>query len=415
MNLSDAALKPYGLDRFSRWNTLALLAWGITLLVFIIMFFVKPERVTGFAPYLRGAHNWLEGDALYSFKPNKGFVYSPLIAVFFTSLTFVSVAVANILWRLLSAGILLGGIWSILKFGPFRDGPKHLRGLVFLLILPVAAGNLDSGQANPIVIGLLMIGVAAAFTGRWTVAAVAVAGAFYWKIYPLALGMLLVLVAPGKFGWRLALALVVMALLPFLFQNPDYVTRQYQQWFETRLVDNRLAYPIPIAPLDLWFLLVRIGHLPLAETGYQILRLAGGAAIAVFCLYGRWKSWPKERLLGGLFSLACVWMVLLGPASESLTYLILVPAAAIAVVESLSLGLRPAVRGAAVIGYGFLLLAILRVGFFPKWQDAWLLAFQPVGALFMLAYCLMRYLDDTPWDSRRKPPLAAPVPPAEAG
>ncbi len=415
MNLADDTLRFFGLDRANRWRTLAFLAWGITLLVFGIMFFAKPERVTGFAPYLRGAHNWLEGDALYSFKPNKGFVYSPLIAVFFSSLTLVTVPVANILWRLMSAGILLGGIWSILKFGPFAGVPSYLRGLVFLLILPIAAGNLDSGQANPMVIGLLMIGLAGACSGRWTLAAIAVAGAFYWKIYPVTVGMLLVLVAPGKFGWRFALALIVMGLLPFLFQNHDYVMRQYQQWVETRLVDNRLTYPIVIAPLDLWFLLVRIGHLSLSETGYHILRLAGGAAIAGFCLYGRGKAWPQERILGGLFSLACVWMVLLGPASESLTYLILVPAAAIGVVESFRLRMHWAARMAALIGYGFLLLAILRVGFFSKWQDVWLLALQPVGAVFVLAYCLMRYLDDTLWDGRKKPAFIAPIHPADGG
>jgi len=413
--MNDEFLKPYGLDRQSRWRTLALLAWGITLLVFIVMFFVKPERVTGFAPYLRGAHNWMEGDAIYSFKPNKGFVYSPLVAVFFTTLTVVSVAVANIFWRMISAGILLGGIWSVLKIGPFFDIPKHLRGLVFLLILPIAAGNLDSGQANPIVIGLLMIAVAAAYSGRWTLAAIAVAGAFYWKIYPLALGMLLVLVAPQKFTWRFALALLVLGLLPFLFQKPDYVLQQYQEWVATRLVDNRLNYPLEIAPLDLWFLLVRLGQLPLGETGYHILRLAAGAAIAGFCLYGRWKGWPKERVLGGMFSFACVWMLLLGPASESLTYMILVPAAAIAVMESFSLRLPWLARIAAVIGYGCLLLAILRVGFFSHWQSGWILALQPVGALFILGYGLLRYLDDTQWNGRRKPPFTAPIVSPDAG
>ena len=407
--MNDEMLKPYGLDRMSRWRTLALLAWGITLLVFLVMFFVKPERVTGFAPYLRGAHHWIEGDAIYSFKPNKGFVYSPLAAVFFTVLTVVPVAVANIVWRMLSAGILLGGIWSVLKIGPFSDIPGHLRGLVFLLILPVAAGNLDSGQANPLVIGLLMIALSAAYSRRWTLAAFAVAGAFYWKIYPLVLGMLLVLVAPQKFSWRLVLALIVMGMLPFLFQKPDYVLQQYHQWMVTRLVDNRLNYPLEIAPLDLWLLLVRLGTLPLGESGYQILRLAAGAAIAGFCLYGGWKGWSKERILGGIFCFACVWMLLLGPASESLTYLILVPAGAIAVVESFSLRLSPFSRIAAVIGYGFLLLAILRVGFVPRWQSGWILALQPIGALFILAYGLMRYLDDAHWNGLRKQRFTAPI------
>ena len=44
--------------------------------------------------------------------------------------------------------------------------------------------------------------------------------------------------------------------------------------------------------------------------------------------------WRQVLLYGGLFAFVCAWMVLLGPASEWLTYLLLAPAAALAVVAS---------------------------------------------------------------------------------
>ena len=403
MVLSDDVLKPFRLDTGRRWTTLAVLAWGILLVVLTAIFVIDPNEKTGFAPYLQGAERWVDERPMYSFKPNKGFVYSPTIAVFFSAFTQVPVFLANILWRWLSVAVLLGGLWAAFRWGPFGHISARLRGLVCLMILPVAAGNLHSGQANAIVVGLLLLAVAAAGVGRWTVVALAVAAAFYWKVYPLALGLLLVVVAPWKLSWRLVVAMGLLGLLPFAFGGREYVSGQYEQWVVTRLADNRFVYPIGMAPLDLWFVLVRVGHLPLSVTAYQVLRVVSGAAIAGLVLYGLVRSWPRERMLGMIFTLSCVWMLLLGPASESLTYLILTPAAALAVVESWQGRMGAVARVAALGGYGFLVAAILRVGFFPGWQSPWLLTFQPVGALFLLGYGLMRYLDDGMWRDATAP------------
>jgi hypothetical protein len=387
----DQRLAPFHLDAARRWRTLALLGWLIVCVVIVVLFIAKPDKVTGFAPYLRGAHRWLEGLDLYSYKPNKGFVYSPLAAVFFSPFTWVHPAVANAVWRLLSIACLLGGLWSVLRFGPFHRIPARFHGLVYLLLLPLSLSNIDSGQANPIVIGLLLAGMAAACTGRWTLAALAVAGAVHWKIYPLVAGLLLIVAAPKKFTWRFLLFLALLAAAPFLFQKTSYVVEQYREWALTRVADNRFAYPIEIAPLDLWFLLVRVLQLPLSETAYHLLRAATGAAIAAFCLLGALRRWPVERLYGGLFAFVCAWMVLLGPASEWLTYLLLAPAASLAVVDVLTRPSSRWTRATAFAAYGFLLLAVLRVGFVPKLQFPWLLALQPLGGLCYTAYAIRRY------------------------
>jgi hypothetical protein len=199
-------------------------------------------------------------------------------------------------------------------------------------------------------------------------------------------------ISPWRFSWRFLLALAVMAALPYLFQDSGYVTKQYHEWVETRFADNRLQYAIEIAPLDLWFVLVRVLGLPLGELGYHLLRGATGAGIAVFCLWGRLRNWPAERLFGGLFAFVCVWMVLLGPASEWLTYLLLAPAAALAVVEVIGRPFDRWTRIAAFAAYAIFVLAVLRVGFVPKLQTPWLLALQPVGALCYAAFALQRYL-----------------------
>lgn len=370
------------------------LAWLVGLCVLIGRVIAKPERATNTSRYLRAGLRWIAGDNLYSYTPNKGFVYGPFSAVCYAATTWLPNVLAHIFWILFSSALLLGGLWLILSKGPFAHISARGRALVFLLVFPLSLGNLDAAQANPVVIGCVMIAVAAACMERWTIAALALALAVHWKVYPLVVGFLLILVAPGKFTWRLVLAVALMGFAPYLFQKAAYVTDQYQLWYATRTADNRLVYELGIAPRDLWFLLVRVMHLPLSPRAYQAIQALSGAAIAVYCLYGRYKGWSRQRLLGGLFTFVCLWMILCGPASEMHAYLLIAPAAAFAVAESFFGRMPAGLRVLAALSYFCLLFALLRVAFLHKFEPGWILAIQPVGALILLAYALWRYLDD---------------------
>jgi len=379
----------------------AILAWAGAIIGLAGRAILNPDRATNTARFLRAGNDWINAEPLYIYTPNKGFVYSPLAAVCYAATTYLPTILANIFWILVSAGLLLSGLWLMLNKGPFRNLPQRFHGIVYLLVFPLSLGNLDSAQANPIVIGFVMLAIGAAAMERWTFAAVALTGAVYWKVYPLAVGMLLVLVAPKKFSWRLVLFVVIGALLPFLFQKTDYVSGQYWLWYDTRVSDNRLSYSLDVAPLDLWFLLVRFGELPMSNLVYRVIQLAAAGGIAVVCLYGAWKQWATERLLGALFCLVCIWMTLLGPASELHAWLLLAPAAAFAFVESFALKTSKPLRVLSAIAYILLLLAILRVGFIPKYKELWILTLQPIAAIFFLAYTLLRYLPSREWTVSR--------------
>lgn len=390
-------------DRFFRvvpawvFSLVAGLAWAGAIFGLMGRAILSPGRATNTARYLRAGENWIQGEPLYIYTPNKGFVYSPLCAVCYAATTWLPTVVANCFWIFVSAGLLLWGLWVMLNQGPFRHIPARFHSFVYLLVFPLSLGNIDSAQANPLLIGFVMLAIGAAAMERWTLAAVAVTAAVYWKVYPLAVGMLLVLVAPKKFSWRLALFVVVGALLPYLFQKHDYVSGQYWLWYDTRVSDNRLNYNLSVAPLDLWFLLVRFGGLPIGDIAYRVIQLGGAAAIALICVVGGLRKWPSERLLGALFCFVCIWMTLLGPASELHAYLLLAPAVAMALVESFSRRSSTALRVLSALAYVLLLLAILRVGFIPKYKELWVLTFQPIAAILFLVYCGLRYLPSREW------------------
>ncbi len=212
------------LDRL--WNPLAVLAWVIALSAIIGKILASPDRVTNVDRFLKAGRAWIEATPLYIYTPNKGFVYGPFSAVCYAMASYLPGVWPRILWCLLSAVLLLGGMWAMMTSGPFSQIPARRRGLVFLLVLPLALGNFDSAQANAFLAGLIMIAFAAACVERWTIAAIALAVAIHWKVYPVVAGMLLVLLSPRRFSWRFVLAVVIVGLIPFLFQKPSYVIDQ---------------------------------------------------------------------------------------------------------------------------------------------------------------------------------------------
>ena len=386
------------LERF--WNPLAILAWTIALSAILGKILASPDRVTNVNRYLRAGREWIEGSPLYIYTPNKGFVYGPFSAVCYALASYLPGVWPRILWCLLSAALLLGGMWAMMTSGPFSQISTRRRGLAFLLVLPLALGNFDSAQANAFLAGLIMIAFAAACSERWTIAAVALAVAVHWKVYPVVAGMLLILLAPRRFTWRFVLAVVIIGLIPFLFQKPSYVIDQYQLWYDTRTADNRLEYSLAIAPRDLWFVLVQAAGLPISQTVYRAIQAVLGLAIVGYCLWGRVNNLPRERLLAGTFSLVCAWMLLLGPASELYTYLLVAPAVAFELVLTFSRRSDALSRWLVVTAFLFLLAAILRVAFFPRYENAYVLSLQPLGALFFLVYALRNYFGDL-WISPR--------------
>jgi hypothetical protein len=217
------------------------------------------------------------------------------------------------------------------------------------------------------------------------------------KIYPLAIGLLICVVAPRPFGWRLLVALLLLTIAPFLFQHWPYVVEQYRTWISTRSADNRLNYPIKYAPLDLWFLLHWVGHSSFPPSLYKLLQLASGGAIALFCAWGKRKRWAVERLLTSLFCLALIWMILLGPATEAYTYVLLAPALILVLVhvftESGSGWLKLWVSTAFILQ----LIAAARASFVPGFKPLWIFSAQPLSALLFLGPCLVWLLDDSYW------------------
>ena len=375
----------------------------ITALSFLVLRYWAGDahRVYAFNDYVLAGYHWIRGEYLYGNW--RGFIYSPIVAAFFAPLSLLPPNLAYPFWLLLNASVFLCGLATLLRSNVIPEFRHDSFALVYLLLVPCTLGNLDVGQANPFVAGLLMSAVAAVRCELWSFAAICIAIASFFKIYPLAVGMLVCVVAPRRFIWRLLLALLLLALAPYLLQHWSYVTDQYREWIATRASDNRLNYSIKYAPVDLWFLIHVIAHLPIPSWIYALIQLSTGGLIALLCIWGKWKAWNFQRILCSLFFLVSIWMTLCGPATEAHTYLLMAPALVLALVKSLRD--RQPLLLRALVSAAFLLQMVhtTRINYLLHNKQEWVFIPQPLSALLFLAYSLFWLLDGSFWPEKMPP------------
>jgi hypothetical protein len=357
----------------------ALLAAGVTLRVAL----APASSGSVFPVYTTAAESWLAGDDLYTLDFSKPcFRYHPLVAASFVPWLALPYKVAAILWRWLGIVLLLAGLGAWLRHLAPRPATPARRGWLLLLVVPLALQSINNAQVNSHLLGLLLLGLAAAARERWTLAAALITTATVFKLYPVAVGLLLVVVHPRPFAPRFALMLLLAAALPFLARDPEYVARQYQVWFDYLQSDHRAAGAVEQAPRDL-YLLLRVWVGPPPESAYRFLQAGSAGILALGCWALRRRGVPDKTVLAAVLNLGCVWMTLLGPATESSTYTLLGATAAGLLVFADPARPRGVSRLAA-LGYGLLVLPTV-AAMFPGGTRLQVFGVQPAGAICLLA------------------------------
>jgi hypothetical protein len=372
--------------------------WAAVLLGILIRVGLFSHSHDVFGTYADAGRKWTASQPLYSYT--RGFVYSPLVAAFFAPFSWLPISLGSVLWRLLNAALFVGAIFWWLKSEISSRIPKSSYWLVFLLILPLSLGNFNNGQVNPMIIGLLMVAILAAYEERWTLAAFAVGFSTYLKIYPLSVGLLLVLLYPRQLGWRLALALILMGAVSFILQRPAYVLEQYQRWFSTRAADDR-RMNMDIAPRD-FAMILRLLHIHLSAHMVLVLQLLAAAGAAVLCVMGRLRKWSEKRLLTCVFTTGTCWMLLFGPATEDATYAMIAPVLVFALVQALYQNTLSWMRVLVCASFALLLVGLVLNAFFSLKKTPTLMSVQPFGALLFAGYSIFWVFRSSLWEERRE-------------
>lgn len=372
----------------SFWRRILLGGWGVAV-VWAILFLVINVRVllsplhNSVVPiFTTASQRWILGTNLYDpIERFDWFRYSPLVAVLLIPFGSLPLGAGEVSWRLANGVIYLGALaWWLRAACPFALS-RSQRAALFLLIIPLSGGSLNNGQCNPLVIGLLLATMASVATERWNLAGGCVALACFFKLYPLAIGLLLAVSYPRRFAPRFALALALGFFLPFWLQRSEYVLDQYVNWIQHLLTYDRGAMPLRLQYSD-FRLVCRVWLWPIGPVLYLCVQLLTAAGIAVLCVAARWTAWLRRRQLSLLLGLGCCWMLLFGPATESCTHILLAPSLALALVENGRGDGSPSLRSLWLIGYAMMAVAGVSC-WFPNGAILHDLAIQPLAVLLI--------------------------------
>jgi hypothetical protein len=385
--------------------------WLAVILGVTIRGMVAPHQNSVFLVFRDAGRAWLAGQPLYSHVGK--YLYSPLAAALFTPFALLPDWAASAVWRLAMGLAYLFAVFCWFRRYSGRDELPLIRGrdsriesrlkqrpderelvpTVLALLLPLSIGNLNNGQASPLIIALLIFGCLAALDQRWTLAAGCIAIATFFKIYPLAIGLLLAVIEPRKLTWRLILGVVILGALSLVLQRPDYVIHQYEDWWHSLGADQRRVSTELGSWRDAW-LLLRIAHVPITVGVYAILQAAAALMAAIYCWW-RSKHWNRAAVVWSAFSVGCLWITLFGPSTELATYIFVAPAVAFACAKVLTPVIQRRepfgwLQLLTVAAYGLLLLAEALNAWVPVIrQNNYLHAIQPVAAFLFLGFTLV--------------------------
>ncbi|HEX5273286.1 MAG TPA: glycosyltransferase family 87 protein [Gemmataceae bacterium] len=409
--------------RLHPWQRVALAAWVALVAGVGTRVMLRPGRQTVYPIYARAGQEWLAGEDVYEversaapplgsawellsppWRPPVGwglasFRYGPPAAALLTPAGLLPGPAGELLWRLGNVAVLLvAARWWLRRGAPYPLTPGQ-RGLFLFVLAVLAIGSLNNGQTNPLLLALLLATFTACAEGRFNLAALCLALAFWLKLYPLAFGLLLALAYPRRLAWRLPLAVLLMGAAAFLLQRPGYVAREYVNFARALSLDDRSDWPAVGAYRDLRLLLRTCG-LTVGAGTYAALRLGGAALVAGLCWAGR--RWPARRRLAGTLHLGLCWVLLCGPATESPTYLLLGPVLGWALIDVWRRG-GPLARAAVVVSAAAAGAAVI-ANLFPWAARVHALAPQPFGALLLFAVLAARDVREL----LRPAPAAAP-------
>ncbi len=310
--------------------------WLVLGFAISIRTIVSPEKHTVFPIFAASATHWWQDQPLYTRYADLDdyFRYPPVFAIALTPFNFLGLTAGGILWTWLSLAVYAAGLWYFAcDVIPISWTPPRLA-VFFALGVFGALRGLWKAQSNALVIGLLLLAVAALMHRRWWSAAGFLGGSVLLKLTPLAPALLLCALWPRRLIGRFLLVLLVGLLVPFLTRPPEIAAGHYQEWLEHLLSSSQERWP---GFRDGWTAWLALRHqvtlaegpvplrAPIDALWYRVLQIVGAAGTLAWCLWQRRQGISRKWLVTGTLALGLAWLMLLGPAAEHATYVFLTP------------------------------------------------------------------------------------------
>ena len=296
--------------------------WFVALFCVSALIWVAPLLRSDCLTYFLAARNWWEGKDLFAYNYNiDGFLYFPQFAIVYTPFKLLGMTAGQIAWRAAGIALLSTGVWRLGRiFCPEKS--SIIFALATLATMPPALASLRNGEANLQIAGMMLHAAADLSRRRWWVATMWLCLGIVVK--PIMIVMLLLAGAVYRpLIPRLIGGIILVILLPYAFQRPEYVTEQYRSYVHW----TQVATDPPGLFCNIRGLFGKAGWV-MSQPTFKILGTIAAAATLWLCLIaGRWwkEPWRAFFILG----FAAVYLMLFNPRTESNSYVILAPVVAL--------------------------------------------------------------------------------------
>jgi hypothetical protein len=368
----------------------ALALWFVAMIIVCVRAYRHPGSHSVFGTYRNAGAAWIQQKQIYGIG-GSAFLYSPLIAAFYSPFALISQNASEVIWRFLLGVALPLSLWfnsrALFSFS------KNTFACLLLLILPLTLSNLNQGQANVVLIVLLLVATTTASQSQWWTCAFCASVSIYWKLYPVVFALVLTIIFPKKLTLRILLALVVLLVISLILQKPSYVLREYGSWFVHLASDRRRATEYYGKWRD-FYLLLRLIGIPISTMSWKVVEVMAGLLVAAICFVQTRLCQSRVTLGFSAMSLAIAWMLLFGPATEAATYTLIAVPSAYLVIFGWSEAARVALRTMSTLTYlGFVAADMINSWFHIKKHIYLVHAIQPC---FALCFCVAFFFWWTP-------------------
>jgi len=326
----------------------AILLW-IATIGFIcagLVFRFSHRNVT--PDYHTAVQRWIAGQTVFG-----GFHYFPQFIFMFFPFHVLPAPWGDVVWRLLSSGLLAWGLWRLISLLDSQRTTSQLFFFATLIVLVPSFDALRNGQANVIFAAFTVHAAYSLAQSRWSAATL-------WLLLALVakpIGLVMILLAALVYRdliWRLAIGIVLFLAFPFVFGRAGYVWSQYVQSVRhlgelSVITENRFA--------DLNGLLRKLGFGLTGAVSQAVRVAAGGITAAVWWLAARRLGQPEQACF--LLALATTYLMLFNPMTEENSYVIVMPALIYYALRLLF------VEGRPLLGWG-LVLGGVSIGLLPE-------------------------------------------------
>jgi len=294
--------------------------------IFLSLFLLGKGPQGAYLTYVRAARNITNHVSPYSFENySSGFKYSPLFGVLFTPFPLLSIKAGGGLWQFLNFLVFMMGLLAYIIQAFSQKVPLHAildrpYKLVILLVLTSneLLGALMNAQINPLICGMMLLGLVLYARRHYLSAGLTLALASNFKLFPLCLALLLLWDFRLRYWLGFWAAFLISFFLPALMIGWDWNLELLRTWHAVLTSDFAIAHDSRslLRFLRLYF--------DFQQDGWYYAFVA--ANIAFLCLgYRFFFSTCRENGVKILFPLIALFILLFNHRSENALFVFACP------------------------------------------------------------------------------------------